>query len=95
VFDGVEIVGADDAKIGIETGANVELTVKNSEISGFTTGIYLNPGSVLTATGNTISNTVAGIGSDKADLTERYPEIPLTTAPRVLDYTCRLKLTEP
>jgi hypothetical protein len=69
VFDGVKIVGADDAKIGIETGANVELTVKNSEISGFTTGIYLNPGSVLTATGNTISNTVAGIGSDKADLT--------------------------
>jgi parallel beta-helix repeat protein len=69
VFDGVKIVGADDAKIGIETGANVELTVKNSEISGFTTGIYLNPGSVLTATNNTISDVVAGIGSDKANLT--------------------------
>ncbi|MGI6734301.1 MAG: Ig-like domain-containing protein [Anaerovoracaceae bacterium] len=69
VLEDVQIVGTTDAKIGIETGANVELTVKNSEISGFTTGIYLNPGSVLTATNNIISDVVAGIGSDKANLT--------------------------
>lgn len=69
VLEDVQIVGTTDAKIGIETGANVELTVKNSEISGFTTGIYLNPGSVLTATDNIISDVVAGIGSDKANLT--------------------------
>ena len=47
VFDGVKILGTEGAKIGIEVGTNAELTVKDSEISNFTTGIYLNPGSVL------------------------------------------------
>ena len=80
VIDGVTINGTDIAGqvVGIETQANVKLTVKNAKINNVTTGIYLNPGSVLTATGNTISNAVAGIGSDKADLTETFRTTPLT-----------------
>ena len=70
VLDGLQIIGSEGAKIGIETGANVDLTVVDSEITGFTTGIYLNPGSKLTANGNTIAYAVAGIGSDQADLAE-------------------------
>ena len=77
-LDGVKITGssilagyriqAPVAIRGIVTLADVALTVKNSTITNCTTGIYLNPGTVLTATGNTISGCEAGIGSESADL---------------------------
>lgn len=70
VLEDLQVIGTEGARIGIETGANVELTVRDTEISGFVTGIYLNPGSKLTAQGNKISEAVAGIGSEKADLAE-------------------------
>ncbi len=74
VIEGVTIDGSDgNGGWGIVTqslsSGLLELTVKNSTLKNLTTGIYLNPRARLTATGNTIENIVAGIGSDRADLT--------------------------
>lgn len=49
--------------------SNIALTVKNSTITDCITGICLNAGATLTATGNTLSGCDAAIGSDSSDLT--------------------------
>lgn len=70
VIDGVQITGTVEPRsVGIVTQVDTELTVTNSNLTNLTTGIYLNPRSKLTATGNTIANVVAGIGTERADLT--------------------------
>jgi len=70
VLVGVTINGTITPRnVGIVTQRNTELTVYDSNFSNLTTGIYLNPGSKLTATGNTMENLTAGIGTESADLT--------------------------
>ena len=72
VIDGVEITGTVEPRsVGIVTQVNTELRVTNSNLTYLTTGIYLNPRSKLIAMGNTINNVVAGIGTERADLTGR------------------------
>jgi hypothetical protein len=69
-LDSVTINGNDEVgSRGVEVSNNVDLIIRDSKINKVTSGIYLNPGSTLTAINNEISNTVAGIGSDQAELT--------------------------
>lgn len=50
-----------------ETGDADGLDVSNSKISGFTTGIFLNPGSNATITDNVLQDNFVGLANDGAD----------------------------
>lgn len=50
-----------------ETGNADGLDVSNSKISGFTTGIFLNPGSNATITDNVLQDNFVGLANDGAD----------------------------